>query len=42
MSKFDILFKKPFGEVDNLGSGAFIWYEKFGMNADIVQDVNLL
>lgn len=42
ISKFDILSRKPFREVDNLGSGAFIWYEKFGMNADIVQDVDLL
>lgn len=42
ISKSDVLSRKSFREVINLGSGAFIWYEKFGMTADIIQDVDLL
>lgn len=42
ISKSDVLSRKYFKEVDEIGSGAFIWYEKFGMTADIIQDVDLL
>lgn len=41
-SNSDVLSKKPIREVGDLGSVEFIWCEKFGMTADIVQDVDIL
>lgn len=41
-SNSDILSRKSIMEVGDLGSGEFIWCEKFGMTASIVHDVDIL
>lgn len=41
-SNSDILSRKSILEADQLGSGEFIWCEKFGMTTSIVQDVDIL
>lgn len=41
-SNSDTLSRKSIKEVGELGSREFIWCEKFGMTANIVQDVDIL
>lgn len=41
-SNSDVLSRKPIRELGDLSSGEFIWCEKFGLSADIVQDVDIL
>lgn len=41
-SNNDVLSRKPTRELGNLSCGEFIWCEKFGLSADIIQDVDIL
>lgn len=41
-SNNDVLSRKSIMDVGDLGSGEFIWCEKFGMTPNIVQDVDIL